>query len=158
TTVFVDGAMNLLPAIADARATVLFSVPTMYRMLLQHPGLSSSDLSSLRCCVSSAEALPWMAASAWRGSTGHDLIEVFGTTELSHICISSGLATHRPGYFGTPIAGYEACIVDETMHRIPDGCPGLLAVRGPTGACYWRNDDEQRRVVRDGWTLTGDVC
>ena len=158
TTVLVDGAMNLLHAIADVRATVLFSVPTMYRMLLQHPGLGSVDVSSLRCCVSSAEPLPGPVAAAWRHATGLPIVDGFGTTEMGHICISSSLSDVRPGYVGRPIPGYEACIVDETMRRVPDGWPGLLAVRGPTGACYWRNEDEQRRAVRDGWTLTGDVC
>jgi 2-aminobenzoate-CoA ligase len=158
TIVLVDGAMNLLQAVADARATILFSVPTMYRMLLQHPGVSSCDLSSLRCCVSSAEPLPVPVASAWRDATGLEIVDGFGTTEMGHICISSRPGHVREGFIGTAVHGYEARIVDDAMRDVADGTPGFLAVRGPTGACYWRNAGEQRRVVRDGWTLTGDLC
>jgi 2-aminobenzoate-CoA ligase len=157
TTTFVDGAMNLLQAIGDTRPTVLFSVPTMYRLLLRHPALASSDLRSLRVCVSSAEPLPVSLAVAWQKSTGLEIVDGFGTTEIGHICISSRPGSARPGFLGTPVPGYEARIVNDGMRDVPEGTEGLLAVRGPTGACYWRGVEHQRRVVRDGWTLTGDI-
>jgi 2-aminobenzoate-CoA ligase len=56
------------------------------------------------------------------------------------------------------VAGYEARIVDETFCDVPHGVAGELAIRGPSGARYWRDSDEQRRAVHDGWTLTGDIC
>jgi 2-aminobenzoate-CoA ligase len=39
---------------------------------------------------------------------------------------------------------------------VPDGEPGRLAVKGPTG-CRYLNDERQRTYVRDGWNLTGDT-
>ena len=45
------------------RPTLLFSVPTLYNALLATPGAETRDLSSLRLCVSAAEALP---ADLWR--------------------------------------------------------------------------------------------
>jgi 2-aminobenzoate-CoA ligase len=48
--------------------------------------------------------------------------------------------------------------VGEDLGELPCGVGGLLAVRGPTGARYWRDPDAQASRVRDGWTLTGDVC
>ena len=41
------------------------------------------------------------------------------------------------------------------MKDVPDGTPGHLAVRGPTG-CRYLADDRQTTYVRDGWNLTGD--
>src|SRR5207244_13625240 len=108
--------------------------------------------------VSSAEPLPPSVAAAWRDATGLEIVDGFGTTELGHICISSRPGHARPGLIGTTVPGYEARIVDRMMCEVRDGEPGFLAVRGPTGACYWRSDDDQRRAVRHGWTLTGDVC
>ena len=158
TTLLLDGPVQLLQAIADERPTVLFSVPTMYRMLLQHPDLERWDLTPLRCSVSAAEPLPPAVVEEWRRRTGLDIVDGFGTTELTHIVISARPGEVRPGYIGTVVPGYEARIVDATMRDVADGTPGLLAVRGPTGARYWRDAEAQRRVVRDGWTLTGDVC
>jgi 2-aminobenzoate-CoA ligase len=39
---------------------------------------------------------------------------------------------------------------------VPDGEPGLLAVRGPVG-CRYLADERQRGYVRDGWNVTGDT-
>ncbi|HEV3141349.1 MAG TPA: AMP-binding protein [Vicinamibacterales bacterium] len=158
TSTLVDGPVELLGAVAASRATILFGVPTMYRTLLRHPDLGSADLRSLRCCVSAAEPLPADVAEQWRARTGLEILDGLGTTELTHVFISARPGAVRPGLVGTPVAGYEARIVDENFHELPDGVLGQLAVRGPTGALYWRDADAQRRAVRHGWTLTGDLC
>jgi 2-aminobenzoate-CoA ligase len=159
TTVLVDAAGPPLPAaIAASRATVLFSVPTMYRLLLRQPDLQSFDLTSLRCCVSAAEPLPASVVEAWRARTGLEILDGLGTTELAHIFISAKSGAVRPGSIGTPVAGYEARIVDATFAELPRGVAGMLAVSGPTGGRYWRDAEAQRRGSRDGWTLTGDIC
>ena len=130
----------------------------MYRMLLRRPDLESLDLRSLRRCVSAAEPLLREVLEAWRARTGLDILDGLGTTEMTHIFISARPGDVRPGLIGTTVPGYHAQIVDEAMHEVPRGMTGRLAVRGPTGARYWRNPDAQRRTVRDGWTLTGDIC
>ena len=158
TTLLDSGSLSLLTAIAGSRATVLFGAPTMYRMLLRHPGLESFDISSLRCCVSSAEPLPPSVVEEWRARTGLEILDGLGATELTHIFISARPGAVRPGLVGTPVAGYETRIVDETFREVQHGVAGQLAVRGPSGALYWRDSDEQRRAVHGGWTLTGDVC
>jgi 2-aminobenzoate-CoA ligase len=159
TTVLVDGlSPTLLEAAVASRATVLFCVPTMYRLLLRQPDLGSFDLTALRCCVSSAEPLPAAVLEEWREKTGLEILDGLGTTELGHIVVSSRPGAVRPGRIGTPVAGYEARIVDGELVSVPDGTPGLLAIRGPTGCRYWRDPDAQRQAVRHGWTLTGDIC
>ena len=39
---------------------------------------------------------------------------------------------------------------------MPDGEPGRLAVKGPTG-CRYLADDRQRAYVQHGWNITGDT-
>jgi 2-aminobenzoate-CoA ligase len=39
---------------------------------------------------------------------------------------------------------------------VPDGQPGRLAVKGPTG-CRYLNDSRQTNYVQDGWNITGDT-
>ena len=158
TAAFAEGPAELLDAIAASRATVLFGVPTIYRILLGHPKLGSSDLTSLRCCVSAAEPLSADVAEQWRARTGVEILDGLGTTELTHIFVSARSGQTRPGFVGTPVAGYDARIVDRQFRELPDGTAGELAVRGPTGARYWRDPEAQCRTVRHGWTLTGDIC
>jgi len=131
---------------------------TLYRLLLRRPDLESFDLSSLRRCVSAAEPLPGTVVREWLARTGLEILDGLGTTELAHIFISARAGSVRPGVIGDVVAGYDARIVGDDSRELPSGVPGLLAVRGPTGARYWRDPDAQAAAVREGWTLTGDVC
>jgi 2-aminobenzoate-CoA ligase len=159
-TVLLDSssAGGLLAAIGESRATVLFGVPTTYRMLLRHPELDRSDLSSLRCCVSAAEPLPRWVAAEWCARTGVEILDGLGTSELTYIFISNRQGASRPGFIGAPVPGFEARVVDDAFQEVPRGSPGRLIVRGPTEARYWNDAEADRRAVRDGWTLTDDIC
>jgi 2-aminobenzoate-CoA ligase len=148
------GPDDLLPAIAEHRATICFTAPTAYRAML--PKLAQHDISCLRRCVSAGEALPAPTFEAWRAATGLPITEGIGATEMLHIFIGSDPETARPGRTGKPVPGYEARIVDENGNELPDGTVGLLAVRGPTG-CRYLADERQRIYVRDGWNITGDT-
>jgi 2-aminobenzoate-CoA ligase len=145
---------HLIRAIAEFRATVVFTAPTAYRAMLALR--EDFDLSSLRRCVSAGEALPLATFEAWRRATGIAIIDGIGATEMLHIFISAADDAIRPGATGVVVPGYEARVVDEAMHPVPDGTIGRLAVRGPTGCRYLDNLERQRAYVRDGWNLTGD--
>jgi 2-aminobenzoate-CoA ligase len=54
------------------------------------------------------------------------------------------------------VPGYEAAVLDENGTPVPDGQPGRLAVRGPTG-CRYLADPRQTSYVQHGWNLTGDT-
>ncbi len=148
------GPAELLRAVAEHGVSVLFTAPTAYRAMLGDPG--PHDLSSLRRCVSAGENLPAVTWQDWYDRTGLRLINGIGSTEMLHIFISGADAEARPGATGRPVPGYRAQVVDAAMRPVPDGEPGLLAVRGPTG-CRYLADDRQTEYVRDGWNVTGDT-
>ncbi|MCL2715776.1 MAG: benzoate-CoA ligase family protein [Alphaproteobacteria bacterium] len=139
-------------------ATVVFTSPTAYRALLAMDNLRSR-LASLRVAVSAGETLPASVFEEWLAKIGVPILDGIGSTEMIHIFITSRFGDARAGATGRPVAGYEACIVDDAMQPVPAGTPGRLAVRGPTG-CRYLADARQTNYVRDGWNLTGDafVC
>ncbi|MEU3337654.1 AMP-binding protein [Streptomyces sp. NPDC006668] len=145
---------QLLPAVADHRVSVLFTAPTAYRAMLDD--LDAHDVSSLRRCVSAGENLPAATWRAWYERTGLRIINGIGATELLHIFISAADDDVRPGTTGVPVPGWEARVQDADGRPVPDGEPGLLAVRGPVG-CRYLADPRQRDYVRDGWNVTGDT-
>src|SRR6516165_1402938 len=145
---------ELLAAIAALRATICFSAPTAYRVMLGR--LVEHDVTSLRKCVSAGEALPKATFDAWFAATGLKIMDGIGSTEMLHIFIGSPPEEIRPGSTGKPVRGYEARVVDAEGHEVPAGTIGRLAVRGPTG-CRYLADARQRQYVSDGWNLTGDV-
>lgn len=148
------GPRQLLPAIAEHRVSVLFTAPTAYRAMLAE--LDAYDTSSLRRCVSAGENLPAATWQAWHERTGLRVINGIGATELLHIFISAADEHIRPGTTGVPVPGWHARVVDDSGEPVPDGTPGLLAVRGPVG-CRYLADPRQREYVRDGWNITGDT-
>ncbi|SHH85403.1 AMP-binding protein [Streptomyces sp. 3214.6] len=145
---------HLLPAITEHRVTVLFTAPTAYRAMLDD--LDRHDVSSLRRCVSAGENLPAATWRTWHERTGLRLINGIGATELLHIFISAADERIRPGTTGVPVPGWHARVQDADGTPVPDGEPGLLAVRGPVG-CRYLADPRQQQYVRDGWNVTGDT-
>ncbi|MFI5781990.1 AMP-binding protein [Nocardia sp. NPDC051570] len=145
---------TLLDAIERFSATVLFTAPTAYRALLRRA--EPTRLRSLRRCVSAGEHLPAAVFDGFLEQTGLRIINGIGGTEMLHIFISAADEDIRPGSTGRAVPGYHAEIQDEAGNPLPDGIPGFLAVKGPTG-CRYLADPRQRDYVRNGWNLTGDT-
>jgi 2-aminobenzoate-CoA ligase len=147
------GPDDLLAAIAQYGATICFTAPTAYRaMLAKLP----ADMATLRVCVSAGETLPAATFDAWKNATGITLMDGIGATEMLHIFIAATAGEARPGATGKPVPGFEARIVDAEGNPLPDGTPGRLAVRGPTG-CRYLADARQSVYVQNGWNITGDT-
>jgi 2-aminobenzoate-CoA ligase len=117
-----------------------------------------SAMSSLRYAITAGETLPASVYQAWREKTGVEVLDGIGATETLHMFISSRPGRSRAGATGEVIPGYQAMVVDEnTLEPVPDGTPGLLVVRGPTGCRYFNLPDRQRQYVRNGWNIPGDI-
>ncbi|GAA1988962.1 benzoate-CoA ligase family protein [Catenulispora subtropica] len=152
----------LLAAVEKHGVSVLFTAPTAYRAMLamlekgDEAGGRDPRLQTLRRCVSAGEALPAETWRAWQTATGIKIIDGIGATELLHIFISAADDDIRPGSTGRPVPGWQAAILDKDGRPVPDGEPGLLAVRGPIG-CRYLADERQTTYVRHGWNYTGDT-
>jgi len=145
---------NMIEIIETHRATICFTAPTAYRVMLAAME-EGADLSSLRAAVSAGETLPGPVYHDWIKKTGKPMLDGIGATELLHIFISNRFDDHRPACTGRPVTGYEAKIIGPDGDELPRGEVGRLAVRGPTG-CRYLNDARQKDYVLDGWNVTGD--
>ncbi len=146
---------NMIDIIETYKATICFTAPTAYRAMMAAMD-DGADLSSLRLAVSAGETLPAAVYEEWTTKTSKPILDGIGATELLHIFITNRVEDAKAGATGTPVAGYEAKIVDDDMNDVPAGTVGKLAVRGPTG-CRYLADERQENYVRDGWNITGDA-
>jgi 2-aminobenzoate-CoA ligase len=146
---------NLIEIIQKYRATVCFTAPTAYRVMLKAME-EGADLSSLRAAVSAGETLPAPVYEEWMAKTGKPMLDGIGATEMLHIFISNRFGDSHPACTGKPVTGYEARIVDEAGNEQKRGDVGRLAVRGPTG-CRYLGDHRQTGYVQNGWNITGDA-
>jgi 2-aminobenzoate-CoA ligase len=145
---------EMINIIETYHATVCFTAPTAYRVMLQAMD-EGADLSTLRAAVSAGETLPGAIFDEWIEKTGKPMLDGIGATELLHIFISNRFEDAKAGSTGRTVEGYEAKVVDDDMNEMPRGEVGRLAVRGPTG-CRYLADDRQKNYVVNGWNITGD--
>ncbi|MTI16166.1 2-aminobenzoate-CoA ligase [Rhodobacteraceae bacterium RKSG542] len=146
---------KMIEIIEKYRATVCFTAPTAYKVMLTAME-EGADLSSLRAAVSAGETLPAPVYEAWMEKTGKPMLDGIGATEMLHIFISNRFEDHAPACTGKPVSGYEAKIIGPDGEELPRGEVGRLAVRGPTG-CRYLADERQKNYVLNGWNITGDA-
>jgi benzoate-CoA ligase family protein len=148
-----------LEIITRERPTVFFTVPTLYaRMLQVRDAGQRFDLSSLRLCVSSGEALPPAVFDAWGERFGVALHDVIGSTEALHDFIATRPGRVKRGTVGEIVPGFEARIVDDDGTDVPAGVVGRLLIKGPTTApYYWNRVDRTRQTMLGAWLETGDM-
>ena len=147
---------ELMAGVQQFGATVMFTAPTSYRAIALSLQGQPWPAKSLRKCVSAGEALPAATRKLWRETSGLEIIDGIGSTEMLHIFISADEKDARPGATGKAVPGYVACVMDADGRPLPPGQVGALAVKGPTG-CKYLADARQSQYVKGGWNVTGDA-
>ena len=143
--------------------TVLFAVPTAFRMML---GVADAErkyrMSTLRLCQTAGEPLPETTFREWRERFGQGIINSLGSSELNYwLSTFEGMPEEKIGSSGLSVPGYENVVVDDELNPVPPGVPGELIVRGPVGQVYWRRPDAQQNGVCPpngryaGWSRPG---
>lgn len=148
---------------ADERITVWYSVPSLFRQLVERGGLADRDLSSLRHILYGGEPFPGGALAELHEKLPHvEVTNVYGPAEVNE-CTNHRVEFPVDGSGETPIgrpwAGVDVAVVDLEG---ADAADGELLVAGPTMMLeYWRRPDLTERAIveRDGrrWYRTGDV-
>jgi benzoate-CoA ligase family protein len=141
--------------------TLMYAVPTIYRMMAAVPGAQTRfDLRTLRMGVSAGESLPEDTFREWRERFGVTLHDGIGQTEC-HIFIGNRLgADIKPGSMGKPLPGYEAAAINDSGEPCKAGEPGHLVFRNnhPGLALGYHNDAQRWAAVNhDGWYFTKDI-
>jgi len=148
---------RLFEVVERYQPTILTSVPTMINAMLNHPGGTTRDLSSLRMMLSAGEALPPELYRRWKETFGVEILDGIGSAEMFHIYISNYPGDVVPGSLGRLVPGYEARIVDGDGRDVAQGDAGTLWVKGESAAIlYWQAHEKSKEVLRGDWVVTGD--
>jgi len=164
STFIYDGRFNpnrWLELIEKYKITNLASVPTAYRMFLTvNDPMKKYDLSSLRHCISAGEPLNPRVIQVWKNRTGLDIFDGIGMTEIMVYLSNYGGVKIKPGSCGKPQPGRICNIVNHKGKPLPQGEPGILAVKQTDPGLfkeYWNKPDKTKESFKNGWFLTGDV-
>ena len=148
---------KIFEVIKRYRPTILTTVPTMINSMLNVPGVSREDLSSLRFCYSAGEALPIELFERWTTTFGVDICDGIGSAEMFHIYITNRPGDIKPGSLGRIVEGYEARIVDADANEVPTGEMGTLRIKGDSAAlCYWNAHEKSKETFAGDWCTSGD--
>jgi long-chain acyl-CoA synthetase len=145
--------------IAKFKFNLLTGVNTMFAGLLNTPGFSDIDFSSLRVVVGGGMAVQPAVARQWQKVTGKPILQGYGLTETSPAAVCNTIDSEFTGSIGLPIPSTEAMIVGDDGNALPVGEVGEICIKGPqVMEGYWQRPAETAEVMLPGgWLRTGDI-
>jgi fatty-acyl-CoA synthase len=139
-------------------------VPTMIYVLLDHPVLGKTDLSSLELVLYGASAMSPSRLVEGIERIGPVFSQLYGQTECYPVSVLRK-ADHDPKApelllsCGFPIAACEVKILDDNDQEVATGEAGEICVRAShVMAEYWKRPDITAETLKNGWLHTGDIA
>uniref|UniRef100_A0A9E7ZG35 Acyl-CoA synthetase n=1 Tax=Bosea sp. NBC_00436 TaxID=2969620 RepID=A0A9E7ZG35_9HYPH len=159
----IDEAYRL---IAKHRISNIFTVPTILKMLVEHPAVDQHDHSSLRYIIYAGAPMYREDQKAALKKLGKVIVQYFGLGEVTGNITVLPPALHeaedgpnaRVGTCGFERTGMQVQIQDEAGREVEPGVQGEICVIGPAVfAGYYDNPEANAKSFRDGWFRTGDL-
>jgi acetyl-CoA synthetase len=154
---------DMLAAIANHKVTSFCAPPTIYRFFIKED-LDKFDLSNLRYCTTAGEPMNPEVYYQFKKTTGIELMEIYGQTELT-VAIGNFVGMKpRPGSMGKPSPSYDIDLLDEKGESCEIGEEGQIVVRldkqKPVGIFmgYYRDPELTKRSWHDSIYYTGDMA
>jgi fatty-acyl-CoA synthase len=159
-------AVEAWRCVEEWRVSNMFTVPTILKMLAEHPAVDRYDHSSLRYVIYAGAPMYREDQKRALHKLGKVLVQYFGLGEVTGNITVLPADLHEPddgpdvkiGTCGYARTGMQISIQDDTGRELPAGETGEICVCGPAVfAGYYDNPDANAKAFRDGWFRTGDL-
>ncbi|MBA3022035.1 long-chain-fatty-acid--CoA ligase [Propionicimonas sp.] len=152
----------VLDAAKKTPPTVYCAVPPIYQRTAERAKERGISLRSAKYCISGAMNLPISVVELWESVSGGLLVEGYGMTEASPVCLGNPFApSRRASTIGVPFPSTLMKVVDleDPTKEVAQGERGELLISGPqVFSGYWNNAAETAKtLLPGGWLRTGDV-
>ncbi|HVR30036.1 MAG TPA: fatty acid--CoA ligase [Thermoanaerobaculia bacterium] len=159
---------EILRVIARYRITIGLLVPAALQIVLQTPGVETTDFSSLRTMVYGASPITEAVLVRAMRTMGCGFMQAYGLTETTGGVTILRPEDHDPDgprakllrSAGQPWGDVELRVVDpETLADLPDGQVGEILVRSVQNMKgYWKMPEASAQAyLEGGWLRTGDA-
>jgi fatty-acyl-CoA synthase len=148
------------------RVSNLFTVPTILKMMVEHPAADRFDHSSLRYVIYAGAPMYREDQKAAMKKLGGVLVQYFGLGEVTGNITVLPPQLHDPedspnariGTCGFERTGMQVSIQGDDGRELKPFETGEICVIGPAVfAGYYDNPDANAKAFRDGWFRTGDL-
>jgi long-chain acyl-CoA synthetase len=152
----------VLDAAKKTPPTVYCAVPPIYKRTAERAEERGISLKSAKYCISGAMNLPVSVVELWESVSGGLLVEGYGMTEASPVCLGNPFApSRRDGTIGVPFPStlMKVVALEDPTTQVAQGERGELLISGPqVFSGYWNNEVETAKtLLPGGWLRTGDV-
>ena len=154
-------------AVEQHRISNLFTVPTIVKLLVEHPAVDMHDHSSLRYVIYAGAPMYRADQKLALQKLGQVLVQYFGLGEVTGSITVLPPHMHSSddddpnaliGCCGRPRTGMEVAVLDAELRPVASGEVGEICVRGPAVfAGYHDNAEATTKALRGGWFHTGDL-
>jgi acyl-CoA synthetase (AMP-forming)/AMP-acid ligase II len=166
TVVLMDSfdVIKALKLIEQEKISLQLAAPPHYILELNHAERPKYDLSSLRAGLIAGMIAPEGLITRVEKEIGIYLTSFWGASEvgpgLGTMCPFPSSLEIREKYIGKPVNGTHMRVVDPATHEeLPDGEIGELTLRGwHVMKGYWKNPEETKKQIIDGWLFMGDLA
>lgn len=159
----IDEAFRL---IEKYRVSNIFTVPTILKLMVEHPAIDRHDHSSLRYIIYAGAPMYREDQKAALKKLGQVLVQYFGLGEVTGNITVLPPALHdledgpqaRIGSCGFERTGMQVQIQGDDGGELKALETGEICVIGPAVfAGYYDNPEANAKAFRDGWFRTGDL-
>ena len=148
------------------RVSNIFTVPTILKMMVEHPAVEKYDHSSLRFVIYAGAPMYREDQKAALNKLGRVLVQYFGLGEVTGNITVMPANLHdvedspqaRIGTCGFERTGMQVSIQGDDGRELKPFETGEICVIGPAVfAGYYDNPEANAKAFRDGWFRTGDL-
>ena len=149
-----------LDYLSEDQVSVLFLVPTMVNLMIQHPNFDAKKLATVKSINMAGSPIAAAKLQEALGKAGPIFVETYGQVEAP-MCITMmprNEIHNRLDSCGRIGPFVDVKIIDDNHQEVAIGevgeiiCKGSLVMKG-----YWNNEKATNETLQDGWLHTGDL-
>lgn len=145
------------------RVTNMFTVPTIVKLLVEHPAVNAHDHSSLRYVIYAGAPMYRADQITALDTLGPVLVQYFGLGEVTGNItvlppVHHGAGEMKLGTCGFARTGMQVMVQRDDGSECAPLETGEICATGPAVfAGYYNNPEANAKSFRDGWFRTGDL-
>lgn len=151
---------EFLDHLKEDKVSVLFLVPTMVNLMIQHPAFDAKKLATVKSINMAGSPIAASKLEEALDKAGNIFVETYGQVEAP-MCITmmprNEIRDHLTscGRIGVFV---DVKIVDDENNEVAHGEVGEIIAKGSlVMQGYWNNEKATKETLQDGWLHTGDL-